>query len=56
MGAYGCPSYFHCGKCESEDNLSYEDENGELYLYKSKLYWDNQESNYQLTNSKFICG
>jgi hypothetical protein len=56
MGAYGCPSYFHCGKCESEDNLSYEDENGELYLYKSKLYWDDQESNYQLTNSKFICG
>jgi hypothetical protein len=52
----GCLSYFHCGKCKSEDNLSYEDENDELHLCKTNLYWDAKESNYQLTNSKFICG
>jgi len=55
-GAYGCPSYFYCGKCKIEDNLSYEDECGEVCLNKSKLYWDNKQTNYQLTNSQFICG
>ncbi len=51
-GAYGCPSYFYCGKCQVEDNLSYEDG----CVNKSKLYWDNEQTNHQLTNSQFICG
>ncbi len=55
-GAYGCPSYFYCGKCQIEDNLSYEDECGESHVNKSKLYWDNEQTNHQLTNSQFICG
>ncbi len=55
-GAYRCPSYFYCGKCQIEDNLSYEDECGESHVNKSKLYWDNEQTNHQLTNSQFICG
>jgi hypothetical protein len=55
-GRYGCPSYFHCGKCCVEDNLSYEDERGESNVYKTKLYWDEEQTNYQLTNSSLVCG
>ncbi|WP_369151266.1 DUF262 domain-containing protein [Candidatus Thiodubiliella endoseptemdiera] len=55
-GTYGCPSYFYCGKCQIEDNLSYEDECGEWHVNKSKLYWDNEQINHQLTNAQFICG
>lgn len=51
----GCLPYSYCGKCK-EDNLNYEDEYGKVRLNKSQLYWDNKQTNYQLTNSEFICG
>ena len=65
----GCPSLFSCGKCHIEcdlinQNFDEEDEgfidNGALYedYIVDKgivLYWDKKETNYHLTNAKFIC-
>lgn len=59
-GVYGCPVNLKCGVCSIEDNIF----NGEdtdmidphnLECKQEILYWDNDESNHQLVNSKFIC-
>jgi uncharacterized protein with ParB-like and HNH nuclease domain len=70
-GIYGCPTKFYCGKCNAKDDLINqkftEDEDDEDFideaiLYEDYivdkgvlLYWDKEENNHHLTNSKFIC-
>ncbi len=59
-GAYGCPANLKCGVCNGEDNI-FNDENTDMIdphnpeCEQEILYWDNDEPNHQLVNSKFIC-
>ncbi len=59
-GDYGCPTGLQCGICESEDNI-FNDENTDMIdphnpeCKQEILYWDEDEPNHQLVNSKFIC-
>ncbi len=61
-GPMGCPVSLFCGVCNSE-NLSNNDpdeENEDAYEeylndHPMILYWEKEEPNHQLVNSKFIC-